>query len=320
INIKIDSVEKQKIDKQKILFMNFDPIIEGDFYITVTFINKTTQEFFTYKEKIQVKEKTLTALVGFKLKSNAGGNFPPFSSDRFVVFPDPRSIFNQKDTLEGIIFTYQTPEIYLQNLKNKAQKVKIESVIKEGDIYKFQQPLVKVKDDNYMLTIKIPDGQAVTRKLHVLPFYINIERPFTMAKPEPAAAFTNYIFVQAQQYLNAGKLDRSIEYFNRIPRKYWNSTTLPLIARAYYKKKDYSRVMELLERDEVEKVYSTLLLLANSAIELKKYNRAVEYLEKLRKYGDTVKINQLLAATYLCLGKQDKAKIYYEKARKLREK
>jgi GWxTD domain-containing protein len=319
INLKVDPGKKRNIDKRKIVFMNFEPIIEGDFNVTLMFSNKTTQEFFTYKKKISVNrdEKEFSALVGFKLKPIDTENYIPFAVDNFLVLTDPRSTFNQKEALEGIIQTSEPPEIYLENLDDKKHMVKIDTLIKAGDLYKFRLPLSEVKDDNYCLFIKAPEGQTVTRKIHILPFYIDIDRPVTITKPEPGTAFHNYIFVQAQQYLNAGKVDQSIVYFNKIPHKFWNATTLPVIARAYYAKKDYARVIQLLERDEVKKVYATLILLANASIELKVYNRAIEYLEKLRKYGDSVEINQLLAAAYLSIGEQEKAKQYYEKARQL---
>ncbi len=320
IDLKVDPVKKRNIDKRKIVFMNFAPIIEGNFNVTIMFSNKTTQEFFTYKKKISVNRKKFSGLVGFKLKPIDTGNYMPFAADNYLVLTDPRSTFNQKEALEGIVQASEPPEIYLENLDNKNHKVKINALIKVGDLYKFRLPLSEVKDDNYRLFIKTPGGQTVTRKIHVLPFYIDINRPVTITKPEPGTTFNNYIFVQAQQYLNAGKVDRAIVYFNKIPRKSWNATTLPVIARAYYAKKDYARVIQLLERDEVKKVYATLILLANASIELKVYNRAIEYLEKLRKYGDSVEINQLLAAAYLSIGEQEKAKQYYEKARQLMKK
>ncbi len=323
IDLKVDPVKKQNIDKRKIIFMNFEPIIEGNFNVTLMFINKTTQEFFTYKKKISVSREKLSAVVGFKLKPIDTGNYMPFAADNFLVLTDPRFTFNQKEALEGIVQTSTSEpeplEIYLENLENKNHKVKINTLVKVkvGDLYKFRQPLSEVKDDNYWLFIKAPDGQIVSRKIHVLPFYIDLKKPLTIAKPEPDSALHNYRFLQAQQYLNAGKVDQSIEYFDKIPRKFWNANSLPIIARAYYAKKDYPRVIQLLEKEEVKQVYATLILLANASIELKMYNRAIEYLEKLRKYGDSIEVNQLLAAAYLSIGEQEKAKQYYEKARQL---
>jgi GWxTD domain-containing protein len=325
INVKVTPEKKQEIEKRKIVFMHFAPIIEGDFNVTLMFLNKTTQEFFTHKEKISISKDIPLVTVGFQLKTIETKGYMPFAAGDFLVFIDPRSTFNQKDVLEGVVYMpqgSQPPELFLENLDNEAHKIKVRPLVDMGNLYKFRLPLADVKDDNYRLMVKTADGHthAAARRIHVLPFYIGVERPVTMAKPEPAASVHNYRFVQAQQHLNTGSVDRAIETFNKIPGRFWNAVSLPVIARAYYVKKDYARVVELLERENVPKGYATLILLANSSIELKQYGKAVRYLEQIRKYGDSVEINQLLAASYLSLGEQEKAKRYYEYARKLMKK
>ncbi|UCC39886.1 MAG: hypothetical protein JSV96_00015, partial [Candidatus Aminicenantes bacterium] len=91
----------------------------------------------------------------------------------------------------------------------------------------------------------------------------------------------------------------------------------PVIARAYYANKDYEKVVELLEKENVVKNYSVLLFLANSSLELKRKKKAAEYFEMLRKYGDTVELNRVLGAIYHSLGEREKAKVYWERADKL---
>jgi len=329
VELKVNPEKKLEIDKRKIVFMNFAPIIEGDFNVTVMLINKSTEEFFTYKEKISISADKPQAAVGFMLKPMAAKNFMPFAADDLLVIVDPRCTFTQKENLEGIVCASQPPEIFLENVTNKAQRIKIEPLVKVGDLYKFSKPLADVKDDNYRLILTVTSPGSATaqdypaaRKIHVLPFYMTMERPVTMAKPEPlsAANNNNYLFIQGQQYLNAGNADRAIDVFNKIPPENWNGVSIPVIARAYYLKKEYARVVELLERVTVPKVYATVIMLANSAIELKMYAKAVQYLEKLRGYGDTVEVNHLLGASYLSLGQQEKAKQYYQHAKELLKK
>jgi GWxTD domain-containing protein len=333
VELKVNPEKKLEIDKRKIVFMNFAPIIEGDFNVTVMLINKSTQEFFTYKEKISISADKPQAAVGFMLKSMEMKDFMPFAAEDLLAIVDPRCTFTQKENLEGIVYastsTSQPPEIFLESATNKEQRIKIEPLVKVGDLYKFSKPLTDVKDDNYRLILTVTSpGSSTTqdypaaRKIHVLPFYMTMERPVTMAKPEPlsAANSNNYIFIQGQQYLNAGNTDRALEVFNKIPPEYWNGSSIPVIARAHYLKKEYARVVEMLGRTDVPKVYATVIMLANSAIELKMFAKAVQYLEQLRKYGDTVEVNHLLAASYLSLGQQDKAKQYYQHAKELLKK
>jgi tetratricopeptide (TPR) repeat protein len=79
-------------------------------------------------------------------------------------------------------------------------------------------------------------------------------------------------------------------------------------------------VVELLERDTVEKNYAVLLLLGNSYLELKKLDQAALYFEEVRKFGDTAEANNTLGAIYFSLGEKDKAKVYWERAKKLEQK
>jgi GWxTD domain-containing protein len=319
INLKIDTQRKQQIDKRRIAFLNLIPLIDGDFNITVAYMNKTTEEFFTYNERVKVSKDEPAAALGFQLKPAETPNFIPFAADKFLVLIDPRFTFNQKDALEGIVWGPGEPTVFLESITGE-NKITVGPIVADEGHYRFRLPLAEIKDDNYMLIIRTPGGGEYSRKIHVLPFYIDLERPVTMAKPEPAGAINNYVFIEAQQFMNAGDPNQAVLYFEKIPPQFRNETTLPIIAKAYYEKKDYARVMELLEKDEVKKVYATLIMLANSSIELKQYEKALNYLEQLRKYGDSVQVNQLLAATCLSLGRLEKARQYYEHAKKLMQK
>jgi tetratricopeptide (TPR) repeat protein len=115
-------------------------------------------------------------------------------------------------------------------------------------------------------------------------------------------------------------VEKALESFEKLPPHLWNGATLPVIARAYYLHKDYARVVELLERDTVEKNYPVLLLLGNSSLELRKLDQAALYFEEVRKFGDTAEANNALGAIYYSLGERDKAKVYWERAKKLEKK
>ena len=100
----------------------------------------------------------------------------------------------------------------------------------------------------------------------------------------------------------------------------WNSTSVPIIARAFFLKQDYERVLELLEKEGVEKDYPVLTLLAHSSLKLGRLQPSAEYFERLRKYGDTAEINRVLGRIYDSLGNREKAQVYLERARKLEKK
>ena len=105
--------------------------------------------------------------------------------------------------------------------------------------------------------------------------------------------------------------------FIQLPAGLRNGTTIPVIARPHYLNKDYARVIELLETEAVPKDYGVLLLLGNSSLELKRLKEAAFYFEEVRKFGDTPEANNALGAIYFSLGEKDKAKVYWERAKKL---
>lgn len=316
IYLEFDDVKKKtEIEERKLVFKDFAPIVEGAYNVSIIFSNKDKEGYFIYKERINITGDTVPVLVGFKIKNLESDNFMPFSTEGYKVLADPRLIFNKDESLEGLIFSEQKPTIHLASVVDINKSLEIKDIVKQGNLFVFRQPLENIKSDNYFLSIKSEKGEIFRKIISVMPFHV--EKPLDFERSEDASSGFHYTFVIAQEYLNKGEFDTAIEYFNKLPENLWNSATLPVIARAYYANKDYEKVVELLEKENVVKNYSVLLLLANSSLELKRKQKAAEYFEMLRKYGDTVKINSALGAIYYSLGEREKAKVYWERAKKL---
>lgn len=318
INLKFDDVNKKAmIEERKLAFKDFAPIVEGEYNVSIIFSNKTKEGYFIHKEKITLNDDTVPVLVGFEIKELESDNFMPFSTEGYMVIADPRLIFNKDESLEGLIFSEYKPIIHLTSAVDANNSFEIKDIVKQGNLFVFRQPLRDIKSDYYFLCIKNEKREIYKKIISVLSF--EVKKPVVYETHKVTASRFDYIFVIAQEYLNKGKFDTAIEYFNKLPDNLWNSTTLPFIARAYYAKEDYEKVVELLERENVIKNYSVLLLLANSCLELKRKRKAAEYFEMLRNYGDTAKINGVLGAIYYSLGEREKAKVYWERAKKLDE-
>lgn len=328
IHLEADIKKKQRIADQRIVFRHFAPIIDGDFKVTLTFMNKSTDEFYTYEQTISVSPSNFTVAVGFMLKEDSSGSNAPFAVDKFRVFPDPRFLFNQKDSLEGVLQADTPPVVQLEKNDDKSIIYPVEiipvPVSPQGPTfrcYTFKKPLSEIKDGNYTLSVKNPvTDQSLSTPIHLLPFYIDLKRPFGMEHPEPPTAIYNYSFIRGQQYLALSKTDEAIRCFEQVPANRWKPEAIPVIARAFYLKENYTKVLELLEHEEVKKEYPVLVMLANSAIGTKAYPKAITWLEKLLNYEDSVEINQLLASTYICMKNQKKAAFYYQRARELKKK
>jgi len=310
--------EKKKVmlDERRLVFKDFAPIIEGEFNVSVAFSNKTTEEFFVYTERVVVKDGADLAMVGFKVEEVQSDKFIPYHIENYKILSDPRLVFNKTESIEGIIKSEEMPEIHLISIEEETNRREIKDIIKRGNLYLFKQSLEEVKSGNYYLRIKNKKAEIFNRVISVMPFLV--KKPFEIERSEAFSAHYNYTFILGQQCLNKGEFDKAIEYFNRLPEEMWNGSTIPVIAKAYYLKKDYERVVELLEKEGVEKNYAVLLLLGNSSLELGRLKKAAEYFEMLRNYGDTIKINQTLGAIYYSLGDREKARVYWDRAKKLK--
>jgi len=310
-----DANKKTEVEERKLAFKDFAPIVEGEYNVIITFSNKTKEGYFVHKERISISGDTVPVLVGFKIKELESDNFMPFSTEGYKVLADPRLIFNKTESLEGLIFSEHKPTIHLKSFTDTNNSFEIKDIVKQGNLFMFRQPLMDIKSGNYFLSIKNEKREIYEKIISVISFHV--EKPLDHERSEAASSEFNYIFVIGQEYINKGEFDTAIEYFNKLPENLWNSTTLPVIARAYYASKDYEKVVELLEKENVVKNYSVLLFLANSSLGLKRKQKAAEYFEMLRKYGDTVQLNNVLGGIYHSLGEREKAKVYWERAEKI---
>lgn len=315
IEFRLTDQERKNIEDNKAMFRDFVPVIEGDYKISIVFLNKTKEEFFNYEEKVSISDKTVPVLVGYKTDEINSDKYMPFCTDRYKIHSDPRLGFNKTDSLVGIVLMEEKPGVQLVRFDDESDVVEITDIEKQGNSYVFRHSLADLRSSHYHLIVKKGSAEIYKKIIAVLPLII--EKPRWFEWSDPLSSGDSYTFELAQQYLNVGDLEAAIEYFNKLPQELWNAKTLPVIARAYYRKKNYDKVVELLEGENVKKDYSVLLLLGNSSLELKQWEKAVEYYEQLRNYGDTVKINQVLGAIFLSLGERDKAKVYFDRAKKI---
>jgi GWxTD domain-containing protein len=318
IEFKLDNIEKQALDEKKIMFSGFVPVINGTFTANIVFSNKTTEEFLIHEERIEINDNTVPVLLGFKIEEIQAGRFMPFSTDKHKISSDPRSVFNKTDSIEGIVFTEDTPDIRLIRVDSEEKPVVVKDVEKQGRYFLFSLPLADVSSSNYYLCIETKGAEVYRKVVAVLPFLA--EKPEGYEWTDPPTSGPAYNFEIATQYFNSGNIQKSLEYYNKLPESLWNSVTIPIIAKAYYRNKDHERVIDLLEREDITKDYSVLFLLGNSSLELKQLEKAAGYFEQLRNYGDTVNINQVLGAIYLSLGEREKAKIYFDRAKEVENK
>ncbi len=319
LDLKFDAAQKKALlEGRKPAFRDFAPMIEGEFIVHLTFMNRTTDEFFNIRERLSITPETVPLIVGCKVKEAGSDRFLPFRGGAFKVSLDPRNLFAPGDSIEGLVFTDERPELLLRSLDGPLPAIPIGNLERRENFYVFRHDLSGVKPGNYDLQVLIGGRERASRILAIISF--SVDKPLDFERSEPADFSSNYCFIVAQEYLNQGNLDKALEGFQKLPAAAWNSTTLPVIARAYYLKKDYRKVIELLEGDTVEKTYAVLLMLGNSCLETRDLRRAAGYFERVRGYGDTVENNRILGAICISLGEREKAQTYWDRAAALEKK
>jgi len=318
IEFQLDDQEKKTLEEKKIMFSGFLPLIPGAFNIKIVLSNRTTQEFLIYEESFEISDDTVPFMYGYGTQEVRSDRFRPFSTEKHKLLIDPRSVFSQTDSLEGILFLDRKPSVHLiavEDAKNSLEVMDIESA--EGCFF-FKQSLAGMKSGYYHLIVKVGDREAFNKIIAVLPYLVG--RPDAREWTDPPTSGPAYDYEIATQHLKNGDIQASLERFNSLPKTLWNSQTKPIIARAYYQAKDYVKVVEILEGQDVSKDYSILFLLGNATLELKQLSKAAGYFERLRAYGDTARINQVLGAIFLSLGEREKAKVYFDRAKDLEKK
>ena len=182
------------------------------------------------------------------------------------------------------------------------------------NLFSFEQPLQGIADGTYALVVRDRDREIGRQTVFIMPDYVVVQRPFSFERTAGEAARPAYWAIQAEQYLNLGRPADALARLESVPPPARTAAILSLLAQASYYTRDYARVLEVLESKDSGRTYAELTLLANAAIELKRYDKAAGYLEQLRQYGDTAAVNHLLAAAWTVLGDAAKAKKYHERA------
>jgi GWxTD domain-containing protein len=318
IRLKLDEARKRAMEERKFVFNDLAPIIEGDFDASLTLTNRTTEEFSVHEERIRTGPGAMPAVVGYEVKEKNAGSFVPLSLGDYKVLSDPRAIYGPGETLATILISDKAPRVILVPRDTGLEAVEIKAAFQRGSLFVFRRPLKDVRPGNYDLVVDREGAEVFRKTVSILSF--DVPKPIEFESVEPLSSKDDYTFILGQEYLNAGDAARALEHFRSLPERLWNSGSIPVIARALYLTKDFAGVLELLEKDGVERTYPVLLLLGNSCLELKKLDQAAVYFEQVRKYGDTPENNRTLGAIYFSLGDKEKAKTYWDRADALEKK
>ncbi len=314
INLKVEKRNKDEIIEKRLAINGFLPIVnDKKFKFKLTLFDKTTNEIL-YKELIinRVKKNELFA-IGYKILESFNEIYP-FQFDHLKIIVNPFNIFGKNETIYFIVGKKtNNVEIISIDERNRSYKPKI--VREEENFLVYSLPLNRVKEGGYEVVfnkIKIP------LKIAVLPFKQS-EKPVFIEK-KSRLNMDYFYFILGEEYLNAGDIKNSLKIFSKIDTLFWDEKNVQYFGKALYLSQRYKELIEMFESRGFNKNYSNIALLANSYLKINALEKAAFYFEELRKYGDSVELNNKLGAIYFSLGDRKKAKIYWNRAKKLSSK
>ena len=309
----VTAERRREIEEKKIVFRDFCPVVPGRYRVQATLINKDNGDFFSVSRDLDVAPRGPGLLAGFQ-RAPAKGRFLPFASGGSVLLSDPRFLFKRDDRLVALVPGAGAPAAAL--LDGAGREVLALSAQDAGGHW-FAGDLSALADGSYALVARDNGREVARQAIHVLPGYMELKRPFSHERSDDEGALPSYQAVLAEQLLNLGRPAEAAARLDAVPAAARTPAMTSLLAMACYRAGDFARVLELLAGNDERRTYAELTLLANSAIELKRYDRAAAYLERLRRYGDTAAVNHLLAAAWTVLGDKDRARQYHERAVRL---
>ena len=313
----VTAQRRREIEEKKVLFREFCPVVPGRYRVQATFINKGNGDFFTVARELAVGPGRPWLCAGFRLLTATGRRLP-FAAGGLVVLSDPRFLYSRRDSLCGLVACASAPQAMLIDAAGReAAPLPLQPA--GPGLYSFRAPLSEMAHGTYSLALREEGREVERRAVHVMPDHIAVQRPFSYERTDAESAPFAHLEILAEQYLNLGRPAESRALLQGVPAPQRTPAMLSLLAQACYNDRDYPRVLELLEGREGGRTYAELTLLANSAIEVKDYEKAARYLEQLRHYGDSSALNHLLAAAWTALGDGGKARQYHERALKLEE-
>jgi len=311
----VTAERRREIDGKKIVFRDFCPLVPGRYRVQATLINRDNGDFFSVSRDLDAGPQAAGLLAGFR-QAPAHGRFLPFASGGRVLLSDPRFLFNRGDRLVALVCGAARPSASLVDAAGN-EVLALPALDDGAGGGWFAGDLAAVADGSYSLVARDGGREVARRTIHVMPGYMELKRPFSHERSDDEAARPSYQAILAEQLLNLGRPAEARERLEAVPAAARTPAMTSLLAMACYRGGDFARVLELLAGNDDRRTYAELTLLANSAIELKQYDKAAAFLERLRRYGDTAAVNHLLAAAWTVLGDPARARQYHERAVRL---
>ncbi len=306
----VNEETKKKINSNGFGVSGFIPVIKGGFILKITLLNKRSNEV-SFKE-VEVSDNIPFIGIGKGVKEETKG-MSPFSYDDYKIVQNPKGIYGKKETIFFAVYN-RCDDFKVLSIKDKGLIINPELNFESENFNFYSLNLEKLEDGGYEVYVC---GSRLKTKMAIIPFSES-DNIVLVEKKNEVFNENYYNFILGEEYLNIGMADLAYGMFQKVGKNFWTEKSIVYYGKALYLLERYEEVISLLKNFKFS--YEILALLSNSYLKLNNLEKAAIYFEELRKYGDSVEINNKLGAIYFSLGDKKRAKVYWDRAKRLKEK
>jgi GWxTD domain-containing protein len=307
------------------------PLVEGDFRIDLLLRNMNSKEFSSVEGTAISPARGKPALSPIlflydeKAASEVGGTIPFLFHGR-QLYPNAKRIYSRADNMAFYLEIYNplglSGESKLRITIRTEEKVwaDLEAQVQNQAFLIQKIPLQDYPPGYYKVTATLADaaegeistssGQFIVSHVAYLP------SPWQYNKTYPPLDHAYFAVIRAYQYLEMGKNDQAIQEIAPLyDQSNPNKEIAKVLARAYFQKKEYLKVVEILEPLKNVQEFEIQELAGKSFFALKQYSRAIESFEMiLKSSGEVIEIINLIGFSYLEMAETREALRYFERS------
>ncbi|MBE3144285.1 MAG: GWxTD domain-containing protein [Planctomycetes bacterium] len=331
IPVELSLQQFKVVERQLLAIGDIVPLIEGDFKIDLLLRNTNSKEFSSVEGTAAAPADGKAALspilfISDEKTASEVGETIPFLFHGHQLYPDAKRMYSKTENMAFYL------EIYNPSALSGGSKLRI-TIIDEAKVLADSEepvqerafliqkiPLQDYPPGYYKVKATLSDaaeGEISTSSGEFIVSHVAyVPKPWQFNKTYPPLNHAYFAVIRAFQYLEMGKNDQAIQEIMPFhDPSNPNKEIAKVLARAYFQKKDYQMVVEVLDPLKSAQEFEIQELAGKSFFALKLYPKAIESFEMaLTSSGEVIEIINLIGYSYLEMAENREALRYFERS------
>jgi tetratricopeptide (TPR) repeat protein len=334
IRLEMGPEDFKKIERQTVAIGDVIPLVEGKFKIDALLRNTNSKEFSSLEDSVDSPLSGNYSLSPILFLFNET-TIPQRSETVAFLFhdhrlyPNTQRLYTRTDELLMYFEIYNRPSVPRDSLlritvsQGDAVKIRNEEPLGDQTFYLRKFRLQGFQPGYYGVYVSVvgKDGKEILKGKgeFIISPLDHIPRPWSFSKIYPPLDHSYFSTIRAYEYLGLENYDRAIqEIENFYDRAKPHKELAKLLAKAYFGKKDFKEVIDILTPLRDTQDFEILELTAKSYFFLNDYANALDVFKKaLATGGEVVEIINLVGYSYLKLNNPREALNYFQRSLKL---